>query len=112
MQFNLNFLNLNLNLKVKDFFSFKKMITPILIQIIFWIFTAITVIGSIVKMITTKDSWSGEMWLNLLLTLIIAPLLIRVFCEILLVVFSINRNLVDLKEKLLEKQEPAKSPTV
>ena len=79
-----------------DLFSFKTLFTPRLIQIVFWVGTASMVIPSFFAMIS-YSFWTG------LIGVIAAPVLMRVTCETVLVLFRINDTLIEIK-KLQENQ--------
>ncbi len=89
-----------------EFISFEKMITPVLIKILFWIGVVVCVIGGLGTIITSANSLygSGMGVLSGLLIIIIGPILVRVWCEILMVLFNINNSLTDIKH-LQEKRQ-------
>ena len=90
-----------------DFFSFRRMITPIIIQVLFWIFTAIAVIGGIVLLFRGGAQTAlGLVWI------VVGPLIARVYCEILIVVFRINETLTDIRANTLPPagHEPPPAP--
>lgn len=68
-----------------DYLSFRRMITPIFIQVIFWIFVAGVVISGIVVMV--NSSFVGGLAL-----IIFGPLFARIYAEILIVIFRINAD--------------------
>ena len=80
---------------MEDFLTFKKMITPVIIQILFWIMIALVVIYSILTMFQ-----SG--FLTGLLLLVVGPVMVRVWCEILIVIFNMSGFLHDINESLKE----------
>jgi hypothetical protein len=71
-----------------DFLRFETMITPVVIEIIFWIGAIIAVIAGIVTM--TRGGWSV---LGGFLVLILGPVVVRIYCEILIIFFRINDHL-------------------
>ena len=79
-----------------DYLRFKKMITPVIIQIIFWLMVAVCVIGGIVQL--AQGSLAG------LAVIILGPLGVRIWCEMIMVAFSINGTLTDIKNLLERKQ--------
>ncbi|MFW5981314.1 MAG: DUF4282 domain-containing protein [bacterium] len=87
---------------LNDFIKFDKLITPSIIKVIFWIGIAITIISGLVAMISGIASTygGGGQVLMGLVTIIIGPLFVRVYCEILIIIFKINENLVNINEKL------------
>jgi len=78
---------------MKDFFNFRRMLTPLLIQIIFWL-------GILVSVFTgVTDMFHGE-WLTGLEIVVAGPILVRVFCELLILFFRINETLTDISQSL------------
>ncbi|MFA5689491.1 MAG: DUF4282 domain-containing protein [Kiritimatiellales bacterium] len=77
----------------EDFFNFKKMITPVIIKILFWIGIAIAVLSGLIML------FSGAI-LQGLMCIILGPIFVRVYCELLIVVFSINDTLTEIKNQL------------
>lgn len=73
-----------------EFLSFRKMITPIIIQILFWIGVVATVVGGLGLMI-------GGQGFGGLLFLLLGPLFVRVYCEILILFFRMNETLTEIK---------------
>ncbi len=90
---------------MNDFLSFKKMITPIFIQIIFWIYIAIVVIGGLV-MISQDQALTG------ILVIILGPIFVRVFTEILIVIFRINDTLTEISDSLIDIKRNTQHPNV
>jgi hypothetical protein len=76
---------------MNDFLNFKKMLTPTLIKFLFWVMLIVTVVVGIVTLF--KSFLSG------LLILAIGPLFVRVYCELLIVIFSINDTLTEIKNQ-------------
>jgi hypothetical protein len=69
-----------------DFLRFEVMITPILIQVLFWIVVAGTVIMGIMMIVATGDARG-------ILVIILGPIAARIYAEILIVLFRINDHL-------------------
>ena len=79
---------------MKDFLTFKKMVTPLLVQILFWIAIVVDVITGIVMVATGElgtDIASG------ILVIVLGPLLIRIYAELAIVLFRINESLWDIR---------------
>jgi len=72
-----------------EYLTFEKMIAPVVIQVIFWI----GVVGVVIAGLLTLFSSS---FLAGLATIILGPLVIRIYCEILLVFFRILDNLREI----------------
>ncbi|HEY2908899.1 MAG TPA: DUF4282 domain-containing protein [Gemmataceae bacterium] len=98
---------------MKDYLAFRKMIVPLIIQVIFWFFTAVILIGAVGYLIMSLASGVTAAILTGLAVLIVgAPLyilLIRIYCEVLIVIFRMNDTLTDIKA-VLEKQQSPQPP--
>ena len=92
---------------MNDYLSFRKMLTPVIIQIIFWIGAVICVLGGIIGIVTSAVADNAIMILYSILTMLLGPLVVRIYCEILIVVFRINDNLVEMNKKLDIEEEVA-----
>jgi len=86
----------------KDCFDFEKMLTPVIIKVIYWLLMALAILGGLIQIIVGLASrrGSGADVLAGLSALILGPVFIRIFCELLIVVFSINGHLADMKHSL------------
>jgi len=101
---------------MKRFFSFERMITPIIIKILFWIgIVGSFVAGVIVLIMIPTSSISNGRFPAVLLTLLfgllggiltfaIGALITRIYCELMILAFRINETLTDIKV-LLEKDQ-------
>ena len=87
---------------MEDFLKFRKMLTPIIIQVLFWIGVAVCVIGGIIGIVSGASTpyGGGSIVFMGVLLLLIGPILVRVFCEVLLVLFSIHDVLIGIRNKL------------
>jgi Domain of unknown function (DUF4282) len=72
-----------------DFLKFETMITPIIIQILFWLGVLISVAAGIVILIAGGDN-SVLVGLGFI---ILGPVLTRIYAEVLIVFFRINDHL-------------------
>ncbi len=77
---------------MKDYLTFKKMITPMIIQIIFWIGVAAAVVSGLYIMFALS-------FVQGLVVLLVGPIMARIWCELVILAFRINENLVDIKNK-------------
>jgi len=93
---------------VNDFFSFRTMITPIIIQIIFWVGVALCLIIGIGYLLVGSQYFGSASVLYGLLILILGPVAVRIYCEILIIFFRINETLTEIKHAL--EQRPAAPP--
>ena len=69
-----------------DYLSFRAMITPVAIQIVFWLLVAGSVLSSLGLI------FSGAV-VQGLVALILGPLMIRIFCELVIVTFKMNEGI-------------------
>ena len=84
------------------FWSFRKMITPILIQIVFWIGVIICIGFGSIQIVDALDSYrnreiriiTGIAWI------ILGPLVLRIYCEILILFFRMNETLSEIERKI------------
>jgi hypothetical protein len=77
-----------------DFLAFRRMITPILIQIVFWLGLVGCVAFGAYLLVKGHDNREKAAGAALLFG---GPIVIRVYCEILIVVFRINETLTDIR---------------
>lgn len=90
-----------------DYLAFRKMVVPVVIQIIFW-FLAILVIGAglVFGVMSILTGRTQAILVGIAAVVIGVPLyllLIRMYCEVLIVVFRMNDTLTDIRN-LLEKK--------
>jgi hypothetical protein len=96
---------------VNDFLSFRTMITPYIIQIIFWIGVAFCIIFGIGGILMGSRFNHGGPVYGLLL-LIFGPVVVRIYCEILIIFFRINETLTEIKHDLEDRRAtPPPIPT-
>jgi|KBSMisStaDraftv2_1062788.scaffolds.fasta_scaffold2412536_1 hypothetical protein len=76
---------------MNDYLSFNKFVTPMLIQVIFWIGIVIIVLASLGMMFGASSTpyGGGGMFLIGLCYLVFGTLFWRVWCEVMLVIFRI-----------------------
>jgi len=86
------------------------MVTPVIIQILFWIGVVLCLVSG-AFMIIYGSSYFGPksqyLWKGVLL-IILGPLGVRVYCEILMIFFRINETLKEIKHII---ERPAPQPT-
>lgn len=87
------------HMNIIDFLTFRRMITPIIIQIIFWIGVALCVIGGLISIVTgaSSDFGGGAQVLSGLLVIFLGPVITRVYCELLILMFRMNETLTDIR---------------
>lgn len=97
---------------MKDFWNFKKMVTPIIIPILFGIGVFLCIVVGIfyifggISNISGPISYLGVQLIVVGITfLIFGPITLRIFCEVLIILFSINDTLTDIKTQLNGQQD-------
>jgi hypothetical protein len=86
-----------------DFFSFRRMITPIIIKIVFWGgVVAAVVVG--LGLLADGNRGAG------LAVVILGPLAVRIYCELLILFFRMNETLTDIRNDLARNGVGAQRP--
>ncbi|WXR61076.1 DUF4282 domain-containing protein [Peptostreptococcaceae bacterium AGR-M142] len=85
----------------KTFLNFDKMITPVIIKIIFYIGLVVSILSSLGMIFRgmTSHYYGGSSVIIGILMLIFSPILVRVYCELLIIAFKIHESLVEIKNK-------------
>lgn len=95
-----------------DFLSFRKMITPAVIHIAFWFGVVACVIAAL-GVLTNSNTLAASSPLppavSAVLILILGPLIVRIYCELLMVLFRIYESLRAIE---LGKAQGRSVPTV
>ena len=77
-----------------DFLRFRRMITPVFIQVVFWLGLLGNLIGSIVLM-----QRGGSNVLYGFLLLLFGSLMVRVYCELIILLFRVYDSLKNIERK-------------
>lgn len=80
-------------MKTTDYFYFDKMITPKLINILYWILLLANVGFGFHTMFNGFYGFSFGNFLKGLAFILIGAVLVRLWCELMIVIFKINDNL-------------------
>lgn len=83
-----------------DFLTFRRMITPIIIQVLFWVGIAAVLITGLIML--TQEPFLG------LLIIVLGPIAVRIYCEILILFFRMNETLTDIDEQLHLNAAPSR----
>jgi hypothetical protein len=93
---------------MRDFWAFRTMVTPVIIQVLFWAGAgACVVMGAVMVMYGVtyyQEGGATSLWKGVLLFLF-GPLVVRVYCEILIIFFRMNETLTEIKHVLEGKSE-------
>jgi hypothetical protein len=91
---------------MKDFLAFRTMLTPLIIQAIFWFGTVICVLAGLLFIMTGFGRYGTPEVLQGFALLILGPLVVRIYCELLIIFFRINETLTEIKHTLGDKRSP------
>ena len=90
---------------MRDFLAFRTMITPVIIQILFWVGVALCIIFGIGYILVGSRYGAAGPFYGLML-IIFGPLVVRIYCEILIIFFRINETLTEIKHDLDDRRTP------
>ena len=85
---------------LRDFLTFRRMITPILIQALFWVASVIVIIAGILLLIMGPGALGRVIGV---FTILLVPLAVRVYMEIFIVGFRINETLTDIRANTMRE---------
>ncbi|MCL6620490.1 MAG: DUF4282 domain-containing protein [Syntrophobacterales bacterium] len=100
---------------MRDFLTFRTMLTPLLIQAVFWVGAALAVVvglACVVRGLAAPHGGGPYVFWGLVLFLL-GPLVVRLYCEIFIVFFRINETLTEIRHVLEERiraAAPAEGP--
>jgi hypothetical protein len=84
-----------------DFITFRRMVAPYIIMILFWLGTVLTLIGAVGSMIAGIVGGAPVPGVvGGLVMLIVGPLAVRLWCEVMIVIFRISENLTDIRDEI------------
>ncbi|MCK4394827.1 DUF4282 domain-containing protein [Candidatus Bipolaricaulota bacterium] len=87
---------------MKDFLNFKTMITPAVIQVLFWIGVVGCIVLGIMLIVEANSPGMESPPLAILgvLVMFLGPLFVRVGCEMTMVFFSINDHIAIIRDDI------------
>jgi len=96
----------------QDFLSFRRMITPLIIQVLFWVGIAISTLLGLIVLVSGIIGGIGDDSIGAVLGgLCLGPVIIvlgiltsRIYAELLILAFRVNETLTDIKD-LLQRQK-------
>ena len=92
---------------MRDFLAFRTMLTPLLIQAVFWVGVVICVIAGLIYILSGVGQYGGgPNVLKGVILLFLGPIAVRIYCEILIIFFRINETLTEIQHTLEEKHAP------
>jgi len=87
-------------MNAKEFLSFRTMITPVIIQVLFWLGVVLCIIGGLVGIIAgaAASFGGGVQVLGGILVLILGPVFVRIYCELLILAFRMYDSLKSIEK--------------
>ncbi|MFP4500985.1 MAG: DUF4282 domain-containing protein [Candidatus Hydrogenedentota bacterium] len=96
---------------MSDFFAFRKMITPTIIQIVFMLWVLGCIIAGVALIISAAGVTSAGLVpgapdqsiaqiVGGILVLVVGPLVGRIYCELMIVLFMVNEHLAAIRKKV------------
>jgi hypothetical protein len=79
------------------------MITPVIIQILFWVGVVLCIIVGIGYILVGSRYGTASPAYGVLI-IILGPIAVRIYCEILIIFFRINETLTEIKHNLDERR--------
>lgn len=92
---------------IGDFLAFRTMIVPTIIQVLFWLGVAATVIIGILTIVVSLSAPRGTL-VGVLMGLgycILGPLAVRIYCELLIIAFRIHDTLGEIRDSLRRRSD-------
>lgn len=93
---------------MNNFFSFDTMITPAIIKFVFWLGLAVTVlVGLGLVLGGLAGDGGGSLVVLGLVYLVLGPILVRVYCELIIVLFRMHDALREIRDNTSMGGRPA-----
>lgn len=89
---------------INDLLTFRKMITPVIVQALFWVGAGIAVIAGLIGIGSGLSSsyGGGSQVLGGLLILVLGPVIVRIYCELLILLFKMYEALNEVRTSLID----------
>lgn len=89
---------------MKEYLYLDKMITPHVITFVYWLLLIVVALTSLTTMFGVgmgplSQGFTFWSFLQGLIVLGVGSVLVRVYCEIIIIFFNMNKNLEDIKNK-------------
>jgi hypothetical protein len=90
---------------MRDFLLFRRMVTPLIIQLLFWLAFLGVVLGGSVAFLVGLIRADVELLVGSVLVVTLSPLVLRIYAELLILLFRINETLTDILVELRAARE-------
>ena len=84
---------------MKEFLNFNQMITGDIIKYVYWALAGITVLFGIITVLLSLFAGEFGGVISGVIVTVLGPILIRIYCELMIILFKIHETLVDIKNK-------------
>lgn len=78
------------------YLTFKKMITPLVIEVFFWILSVVCIIMGVIA-IASGQGVNGA--ITGLVLIFLGPLMVRIWCELIILLFRVYDVLCEIRDK-------------
>lgn len=88
---------------MEEYLSFRKMITPVIIKVLFWVGVAGSVIAGLVTIASSFQARGLGVLAGFfggLLVMVLGTVIWRVYCELLILFFRMNETLTEIRDNL------------
>lgn len=83
---------------MEDYLMFRKMITPIIIQAVFWVLSGLIVLVAVLGGLMALLNGHFGTAFGALVMAVLGPIGVRIYCELTILFFRINENLMDIRQ--------------
>lgn len=84
-------------MEMRDILFFDKMLTPLFINVVYWVLLALVLLAGLNSIFGGGITFTGL--IVGLITICIGAFLVRVWCELMLVMFKMNEALQEIRKK-------------
>lgn len=84
---------------MKDIFLFNKMLTPKIINFVYWLLLLAAVVGGVTTMFAGYNGFTEGSFFTGLFYMVLGAVGARVWCELLIVLFKMNEALQEIRNK-------------
>ncbi len=75
---------------MRDYLLFRKFVTPIVIELLFWLGVGLCIVEGIAMIIFSARVGNGFGIFSGIITLLVGPIFVRVLCELIMAIFGIH----------------------
>ena len=83
---------------MSDFLTFRRMVAPVVIQIVFWLGSVAVIVFGVAGIVIGAHHNRASEVVGGFMLLLFGPLVLRLYCEVLIVAFRINDSLTDIQK--------------